>query len=137
MKSPVDVRMHAIAFLYDHMLDVPVWIRRLTPGQVDDISKLMISWYGTLGEFQAIVPLEDVEKREITRAIMASGCDVQKAAKLLGVGKTTLYRRLRQWGFSIPELRLIHQASALIQISGKSTRSSLSPNSGAVGRLPL
>jgi hypothetical protein len=36
-----------------------------------------------------------------------------KAAKLLKMGKTTLYRKLMQWGYSVQNRMLIEQAPAL------------------------
>ena len=123
MKSSVDARMHAIAFLYDHLRDFPTWICRLTPGQLDDIAKVMIAWYETFGT-EAIVPLQELEKREIMRAITVSHGDVLRAADLLGVGKTTLYRKLRDWGYSTQNRVLIHQASALADMPGERDKSS-------------
>jgi hypothetical protein len=120
MKSPVDVHMHAVAFLYDHLGEFPVWIRRLTPGQLEHIARIMLAWLGTKRESQEIVPLEEVEKREIIRAISLCGGDILKAAEALRVGKSTLYRKVSAWGYSIENRVLIHQASILAEVpSGK------------------
>src|SRR6204780_3707004 len=41
--------------------------------------------------------LEDLERRAIFRALQESGGDKLAAARLLGIGKTTLYRKLKQY----------------------------------------
>jgi DNA-binding NtrC family response regulator len=45
-----------------------------------------------------IVPLEELERREILRAIQVTKGDRTVAASLLGIGRTTLYRKLKQYG---------------------------------------
>jgi transposase-like protein len=114
--SEINVLMHAVAYLYDHLGDCPVWMRRLTPGQLEHIAKLMVSWHAGLGGSCEIQPLKQVEKQAITRAITLSGGDVIKAAKALGIGKTTLYRKMKQWGYSNENRVLIHKASVLVEV---------------------
>lgn len=48
-----------------------------------------------------LVPLEIVEKRMIFRALQETGGDKLGAARLLGIGKTTLYRKLKEYEDSI------------------------------------
>jgi DNA-binding NtrC family response regulator len=49
--------------------------------------------------FQAtIVPFRDVEKQAIRNAMAQAEGDKIKAARLLSIGKTTLYRKLREYG---------------------------------------
>lgn len=45
-----------------------------------------------------IVPLYELEKRAIESAIASLNGDKLMAAKLLGIGKTTLYRKLKEYG---------------------------------------
>jgi DNA-binding NtrC family response regulator len=45
-----------------------------------------------------VIPLPDVEKQEIVRALVASGGERARAARLLGIGRTTLYRKMKQYG---------------------------------------
>ena len=45
---------------------------------------------------EGIVPLPELERREIRRALQATGGSVGKAAKLLGLSRATLYRRLAE-----------------------------------------
>jgi transcriptional regulator of acetoin/glycerol metabolism len=47
--------------------------------------------------------LADVEKISILRAMEASGRNPLKAAKLLDIGKTTMYRKLKEYGVSYGE----------------------------------
>lgn len=47
--------------------------------------------------------LRDLERRAIARALEVSGGSVGKAAKLLGIGRATLYRRLSEQRDAAPE----------------------------------
>ena len=49
-----------------------------------------------------VVPLADIERRHILHAIEYTQGDMATAAKLLGIGKTTLYRKLKQYRTSNP-----------------------------------
>ena len=42
-----------------------------------------------------LLPLEELERRTILRALREAGGDKLAAARLLGIGKTTLYRKLK------------------------------------------
>lgn len=58
---------------------------------------------GSSGERAAIArvqPLADVEKEAIMNAIRQLKGDKLMAARLLGIGKTTLYRKLKEYGIS-------------------------------------
>ncbi|MGH9713951.1 MAG: sigma-54-dependent transcriptional regulator [Candidatus Acidiferrales bacterium] len=44
-----------------------------------------------------LLPLEELERRAILHALRESGGDKLAAARLLGIGKTTLYRKLKQY----------------------------------------
>jgi DNA-binding NtrC family response regulator len=48
-------------------------------------------------EPEEIVPLKEVERRAILRAYSALG-DKDEAARRLGIGRTTLYRKLKEYG---------------------------------------
>ena len=47
--------------------------------------------------------LAQVERAHILRALQHCGGQPSKAAKLLRIGRTTLYRKLREYGVSTPE----------------------------------
>ena len=49
-------------------------------------------------ERHGIVPLAEVEKRAITQAIEYTKGDRTVAAAMLGIGRTTLYRKLKEYG---------------------------------------
>ncbi len=56
--------------------------------------------YGTgdrLPQTDELLPLEELERRAILRALREAGGDKLAAARLLGIGKTTLYRKLKQY----------------------------------------
>ena len=44
-----------------------------------------------------IIPIAELERRAILNAIVESGGDKLLAARLLGIGKTTLYRKLKEY----------------------------------------
>jgi DNA-binding NtrC family response regulator len=45
-----------------------------------------------------IVPLREIESRAILHALRQTGGDKLATARLLGIGKTTLYRKLKKYG---------------------------------------
>ncbi len=51
-------------------------------------------------ERRAAEPLAALEKRTILQAIAETGGDTPAAARILGIGKTTLYRKLKGYGFT-------------------------------------
>jgi DNA-binding NtrC family response regulator len=51
-----------------------------------------------------IVPLAEMERQAILGTIRKLGGDKLLAAKLLGIGKTTLYRKLKEYGITDPLL---------------------------------
>jgi DNA-binding NtrC family response regulator len=50
-----------------------------------------------LPESDELLPLDEMERRAILRALRETSGDKQAAARLLGIGKTTLYRKLKQY----------------------------------------
>jgi len=50
-----------------------------------------------LPQSDEVLPLEELERRAIMRALREVGGDKLAAARLLGIGKTTLYRKLKQY----------------------------------------
>lgn len=109
-------RMSALAYLYDNLRDLPAWIHRLTKGQLEDIADLVTAWQAA--DDRNILPMEEIEKREVLRALILCKGNVPTTAEKLGIGKTTLYIKLRKWGDSIENRVLVEQASALMQRRG-------------------
>ncbi|MBC8167018.1 MAG: sigma-54-dependent Fis family transcriptional regulator [Bryobacteraceae bacterium] len=63
-------------------------------------------------DLEPILPLAELEKREILRALRFTKGDRTSAAMLLGIGRTTLYRKLKDYGFD--------EAGALVHGVGQS-----------------
>jgi len=55
-------------------------------------------------EKDEILPLEELERRAILRTLRETGGDKLSAARMLGIGKTTLYRKLKQYHVEHAEL---------------------------------
>ena len=112
MSPPLKTRMPALAYLYDHLQDLPVWFRKLTPRQLEDIADVMAQWDVPIDD-HSISPLEEIERREVVRAIRLCGGDVIRAANALRIGKTTIYNKLKLWGYTVQSRILQAQASVL------------------------
>jgi len=88
----------------DTSLDTAV--RAMKMGACDYVTKPMdtdrliaaLDTAKTLVHGPEIVPLEKLERTAIERALRTTGGHVAKAAKLLGLGRATLYRRLTTYG---------------------------------------
>ncbi len=66
--------------------------------QVADLpSNLQFGSSDRFPEKDEVLPLDELERRAILRALRESGGDKLAAARLLGIGKTTLYRKLKQY----------------------------------------
>jgi DNA-binding NtrC family response regulator len=50
-----------------------------------------------VAEKEELLPLEELERRAILRTLRETGGDKLAAARILGIGKTTLYRKLKQY----------------------------------------
>jgi DNA-binding NtrC family response regulator len=51
-----------------------------------------------IGEFHRYFNIAEVERRAILDALRQTNGDKLKTALLLGIGKTTLYRKLKEYG---------------------------------------
>lgn len=51
-----------------------------------------------------VLPLHEVERRAILHALKVTGGRVGEAARLLEVGRATLYRRIQHLGIDVPDL---------------------------------
>jgi two-component system response regulator HydG len=79
----------AVALSSDPILDVG-----------DFPSNLLCATYPA-PEDNELVPLEEIERRAIFRALRETGGDKLVAARLLGISKTTLYRKLKEYSRDI------------------------------------
>ncbi len=67
--------------------------------QMQDLpSNLLYQMAPTPPPARELTTLQSLERRAIVQALEATGGDRLRAAKLLGIGKTTIYRKLRQYG---------------------------------------
>lgn len=105
-------RMSALSYLYDHWSELPAWFRSLGNGQLEDIADQMVKWQ-LPSRNPSILPIAEMEKREVLRALALCDGSASKAAKLLKIGKSTMWRKLNEWGYSAQNLRLMAQASSL------------------------
>ncbi|MBV9073991.1 MAG: hypothetical protein JOZ10_10190 [Acidobacteria bacterium] len=51
------------------------------------------------GAGRKVIPLAVMEKQAIQNALKITKDDKLKAARMLGIGKTTLYRKLKEYGW--------------------------------------
>jgi DNA-binding NtrC family response regulator len=102
-------QMDPLAYLYDHARDLPNWIQRLDPVQMRQLAVVLARWARVHDE-GTVHSMEEIERHEFTHALIVFKGDVCAAAKALGVGKTTFYRKLKSWGFDACNWRLIYQA---------------------------
>jgi DNA-binding NtrC family response regulator len=66
--------------------------------QVQDLPSPVLNYFGSAAGSQEIVTLRELERRAILQALESAGGDRPRAAKLLGIGKTTIYRKLKEYG---------------------------------------
>ena len=125
--------MQALAFLYDNLSRLPIWVQRLTPGQMEQLAQVLNRWQVNGGGLDKVQPLAEIERREVMRALALCKGDICAAAKELRIGKTTLYRRLKEWGFTSANWQAISQASALATVSPRGARSVGSRTSVSTG----
>jgi hypothetical protein len=104
-------QMSALAYLHDHVRDLPGWFCRLTVRQLEDIAEVMVQW-NISTENQSALPMEEIEKREVLRVLAMCEGRIPRAAKLLKMGKTTIYRKLTHWGYSVQSRTSTEQASS-------------------------
>ena len=65
--------------------------------QTKDLPSNVLYQVGPPTDGPEISPLEEMERRAILQALRAAGGDRLRAAKLLGIGKTTIYRKLKEY----------------------------------------
>jgi DNA-binding NtrC family response regulator len=67
--------------------------------QMQDLpSSMIMRLSGTPSSRRELSTLQSLERRAILQALEATGGDRVRAAKLLGIGKTTIYRKLKEYG---------------------------------------
>ena len=66
--------------------------------QVRDLPTNLLHHGSGQGEDQGIEPLKAVERRAVLQALETTRGDRLRAARLLGIGKTTIYRKIKEYG---------------------------------------
>ncbi len=66
--------------------------------QVKDLPSNLLYHVGRAEEGPEVSTFEELERRAILQALEVTGGDRLRAAKLLGIGKTTIYRKLKEYG---------------------------------------
>jgi two-component system response regulator HydG len=84
-----------------HTVDLPTQLQdfrahRQVPGQANGFGDGLSDGHESQGD--SIVSIADMEKQAILETIRQLKGDKLMAAKLLGIGKTTLYRKLKEYG---------------------------------------
>lgn len=72
--------------------------------QAKDLPSNVLYQVGPPAEGAEVSPLEELERRAILKALRTTGGDRLRAAKLLGIGKTTIYRKLKEYGLEDEEM---------------------------------
>jgi DNA-binding NtrC family response regulator len=67
--------------------------------QVKDLPSNVLYQVSEPARGPEIATLKDLERNAILQALEATGGDRGRAAKLLGIGKTTIYRKLKEYGW--------------------------------------
>ena len=86
------------------MADLPSALQYHQAGTGLDSLSEAVDWDGDLPEVSLsprspVISLPDSEKQTIGAALAATGGERAKAARLLGIGRTTLYRKMKEYGF--------------------------------------
>jgi DNA-binding NtrC family response regulator len=83
---PSALQYHQAASGLDHLSDAVEWDRDLPEVKLSPRSP--------------VISLPDSEKQTIGAALNATHGERAKAARLLGIGRTTLYRKMKEYGFA-------------------------------------
>ncbi len=86
-----------------HMGDLPTQLQDMRmhgrPSALRAVGVVDVAAAGDEADGAKIVPIAEMEKIAILDTIRHLKGDKLMAAKLLGIGKTTLYRKLKEYGF--------------------------------------
>jgi len=74
--------------------------------QVRDLPTNLLHHGNAAAEEQGVPPLREQERRAILQALESTHGDRIRAAKMLGIGKTTIYRKIKEYG--LEELIRVH-----------------------------
>ena len=60
----------------------------------------VISTQGEQPTLTEIIPLEELERQALVRALEATGNNIRQTAKVLGINRATVYRKLEKFNLS-------------------------------------
>ncbi|MGB9689210.1 helix-turn-helix domain-containing protein, partial [Thermogutta sp.] len=80
---------------YDGILDVDDLPEQFADGDTRRTDANNVSLAALVGK-----PLEEIEKMFIAETLRATGGNREEAARLLGIGERTLYRKIKEYGLS-------------------------------------
>jgi two-component system response regulator HydG len=85
-----------------HMRDMPTQLQNygLESHQAAAVVAPPLETHESMGEKPSVTPLAELEKQAILNTITQLKGDKLMAARLLGIGKTTLYRKLKEYGIT-------------------------------------
>ena len=66
--------------------------------QEGDLSSNVLNYVGELSRAEEVATLQRMERQAILQALDTTGGDRVRAARLLGIGKSTIYRKLKEYG---------------------------------------
>lgn len=69
--------------------------KTLTADDLESVPR--VDTYSDVNPANELVPLAELERRAVNHALRETGGDKLAAARLLGIGKTTLYRKLKEY----------------------------------------
>jgi len=66
--------------------------------QEGDLSSNVLNYVGEVSRAEEVATLQRMERQAILQALDTTGGDRVRAARLLGIGKSTIYRKLKEYG---------------------------------------
>jgi hypothetical protein len=78
--------------------------------------------------FDIILPLDEVKRRAVCDALDKCGGNRLRAARLLGIGKTTLYRMAKTYRYQLPKMQAEGLMSVSRRIPFRFIKDSISPS---------
>jgi DNA-binding NtrC family response regulator len=81
-----------------HFADLPTGVVNFTRSQTaEGFVSAAVGGRTIVLPQQDVVPLQELEKRAIQHALLHTRGDRTTAAQMLGIGRTTLYRKLKEY----------------------------------------
>ena len=85
-----------------HLSDLPTQLQEFRGQRVVEVATPRMDGARTpVLVMERIVPIAEMERRMILLTLEQMQGDKMMAAKLLGIGKTTLYRKLKEYGVAV------------------------------------